>query len=136
MILGRLSIRCVTVRTRDRLLVVIQSSLLDHSRVFPVAYGWGCEIAAFIVERLTGQTMEAYWYRHSVLLRQGFFSYLRDSPCSQEHIFGPLGMTKTSFYLTADLKSDLVRLAYKQDGQFQKWASRLDILEQDVSKGM
>ena len=43
-------------------------------------------------------------------------------------------MTKTSFYLTADLKSDLVRLAYRQDGQLQKWGSRFDLIEQDVTK--
>ena len=45
-------------------------------------------------------------------------------------------MTKTSFYLTADLKSDLVRLAYRQDGQLQKWDARFDIIEQDVTKRM
>ena len=45
-------------------------------------------------------------------------------------------MTKTSFYLTADLKSDLVRLAYKEDGQLQKWGSRFDLIEQDVTKRM
>jgi hypothetical protein len=55
---------------------------------------------------------------------------------SHENIFGPLGMTKTSFYLTADLKSDLVRLAFKQDGQFQNWGSRFDLVEQDVTKCM
>ena len=56
--------------------------------------------------------------------------------CSRENIFEPLGMTKTSFYLTADLKSDLVRLAYRQEGQLQKWGSRFDLIEQDVTKGM
>ena len=85
------------------------------------------------MERLTGKTIEAYWYCHYIHARN-FLVYLRG--LSQEHMFRPLGMTKTSFYLTADFKSDLVRLAYKQDGQFQKWASRYDIIEQDVSKRM
>lgn len=62
--------------------------------------------------------------------------FLRGSLCSHENIFEPLGMTKTSFYLTADLKSDLVRLAYKEDGQLQKWGSRFDLIEQDVTKRM
>jgi len=76
-------------------------------------YGWSSEIIAFIVERLSGKTIEAH---------------------CQENIFGPLGMTKTSFYLTADLKSDLVRLVCRQDGQFQKWGNRFDLIEQDVAK--
>ena len=45
-------------------------------------------------------------------------------------------MTKTSFYLTADLKSDLVRLAFREDGQLEKWGSRFDLIEQDVTKRM
>jgi len=76
-------------------------------------YGWSSEIIGFIIERLTGKTLEAYCH---------------------ENIFGPLGMTKTSFYLTADLKSDLVRLSFREDGQLQKWGSRFDLIEQDVTK--
>ena len=27
-----------------------------------VGYGWSSEIVGFIIERLTGKTLEAYWY--------------------------------------------------------------------------
>ncbi|PPQ69677.1 hypothetical protein CVT24_001210, partial [Panaeolus cyanescens] len=65
------------------------------------AYGWGCDIATFVVERITGRSIEAY---------------------CQEHIFGPLGMD-TTYYLTSTVKSRLVDLAIRQpqDRTLKKW---------------
>ncbi|KAF8893001.1 beta-lactamase/transpeptidase-like protein [Infundibulicybe gibba] len=47
------------------------------------AYGFSSDCVGFIVERITKQTLEEY---------------------CKEHIFGPLGLKSTSFYLTPDLK--------------------------------
>ncbi|KAF9051736.1 beta-lactamase/transpeptidase-like protein [Panaeolus papilionaceus] len=74
------------------------------------AYGWSCDIAAFVVERIAGTSIEAY---------------------CQEHIFGPLGMD-TTFYLTSTVKSRLVDLAVRQpDRSLKKWDGSPGISEQD-----
>ena len=72
-ILGRLSVRSTEVRTRDRLLVLfyIEFSFFINS-FLTVGYGWSCEIIGFIIERLTGKTIEAYWYCYYVLSCQVF----------------------------------------------------------------
>lgn len=44
-----------------------------------VGYGWSSEILTFIVERLTGMTIEAYWYRHYVLSHTEGFLFLEPS---------------------------------------------------------
>ena len=62
-ILGRLSIRSIEIRTRDRLLVLFYIELFFMTNLFlTVGYGWSSEIVGFIIERLTGKTLEAYWY--------------------------------------------------------------------------
>ena len=44
---------------------------------------------------------------------------------------------KTSFFLTPDLKGRAVNLAYRdENGTLHPWASQLEIIEQDPTKGM
>ncbi|KAF8958101.1 beta-lactamase/transpeptidase-like protein [Flammula alnicola] len=77
------------------------------------AYGWSCDIIVFIVERVTGKSVQDY---------------------CKENIFGPLGM-ETSFYLTPSMKENLVNLAYRRkDGTLEKWDGQLGIIEQDPAK--
>ncbi|KAF8209652.1 beta-lactamase/transpeptidase-like protein [Mycena galopus ATCC 62051] len=65
------------------------------------AYGFSSDCVAFIVERLSGQSLEQYF---------------------QEHIFGPLGMVSSSFYLTPLLKDRLLPLSYRtKSGTVEKW---------------
>ncbi|KAF5325015.1 hypothetical protein D9619_009571 [Psilocybe cf. subviscida] len=73
-------------------------------------YGWNCEIVAFLVERITGQTIQEYCH---------------------DNIFTPLGV-KMSFLLTPDKRDKLVQLTYRgKDGKLQKWKNQLHIIEQD-----
>ncbi|KAF8153185.1 beta-lactamase/transpeptidase-like protein [Crassisporium funariophilum] len=77
-------------------------------------YGWNCDIIAFIVERITGKTIEEY---------------------CKENIFDVLGMTSSSFYLTPSLKSDLVSMSYRnQNGELEAWTEQINIIEQDPEK--
>jgi CubicO group peptidase (beta-lactamase class C family) len=76
-------------------------------------YGWSSEVAGFLVERVSGQTLEEF---------------------CKEHIFDPLGM-KTSFLLTPDLRERAVNLAYRDaNGTLHPWADQLEIIEQDPTK--
>jgi len=76
-------------------------------------YGWNSEIAGFLVEKVSGQTLEQF---------------------CKENFFDPLGM-KTSFFLTPDLKERAVNLAYRDaKGTMHPWADQLDIIEQDYTK--
>jgi len=75
------------------------------------AYSYGPDSVGFIVERLTGQSLEEYY---------------------KEHIFHPMGITSASFYLTPDLKEKAVPLTYREpDGNIVPWASQLPISVQD-----
>ena len=82
---GRLSFCSIEVWTRDRLFVIfdIVFALFHHSWTFTVGYGWSCEIIGFIVERLTGKTLEAYWYYYLPFF-DGFFFH---SPYTVKNIF-------------------------------------------------
>ncbi|KAF7374588.1 hypothetical protein MSAN_00343400 [Mycena sanguinolenta] len=65
------------------------------------AYGFSSDIAGFVIERLSGQTLEQHF---------------------QEHIFTPLGLTSTSFYLTPPLKERLLPLSYRSpSGTLERW---------------
>ncbi|KAJ6507847.1 beta-lactamase/transpeptidase-like protein [Mycena vitilis] len=64
-------------------------------------YGFSTDCLGFIVERLSGKSLEQYF---------------------QEHIFTPLGITSASFYLTPALKDRLLPLSYRtKSGQLEKW---------------
>lgn len=44
---------------------------------------------------------------------------------------------KSSFFLTPDLRERVVNLAYRDEkGTLHPWASQLEIIEQDPTKGM
>ncbi|KAF8141098.1 beta-lactamase [Mycena galopus ATCC 62051] len=65
------------------------------------AYGFGTDCAGFVVERLSGKSLEQYF---------------------QDHIFFPLGITSASFYLTPSLKDRLLPLSRRNEsGIVDKW---------------
>ncbi|KAJ7500942.1 beta-lactamase/transpeptidase-like protein [Mycena galericulata] len=65
------------------------------------AYGFSSDCAGFIVERLSGKSLEEYF---------------------QEYIFAPLGIKSASFYLTPTLKERLLPLSYRtKSGQIERW---------------
>ncbi|KAJ6492582.1 beta-lactamase/transpeptidase-like protein [Mycena vitilis] len=64
-------------------------------------YGFSTDCAGFIVERLSGKSLEQYF---------------------KDHIFAPLGITSASFYLTPELKDRLLPLAYRtKSGVIENW---------------
>jgi len=76
-------------------------------------YGWSSDVVGFLVEKVSGQTLEQF---------------------CKEHIFDPLGM-KTSFFLTPDFKERAVDLAYRDaNGTLHPWDNQVEIIEQDPSK--
>ncbi|KAJ7762657.1 beta-lactamase/transpeptidase-like protein [Mycena metata] len=65
------------------------------------AYGHSTDCAGFIVERISGKSLEQYF---------------------QDHIFAPLGITSASFYLTPPLKDRLLPLSYRtKSGVIERW---------------
>ncbi|KAJ7168538.1 beta-lactamase/transpeptidase-like protein [Mycena filopes] len=74
------------------------------------AYGFSTDCAGFIVERLSGKSLEQYF---------------------QDHIFAPLGITSASFYLTPNLKERLLPLSYRLNtGVIERW-KRPSVVEVD-----
>ncbi|KAF9045342.1 beta-lactamase/transpeptidase-like protein [Panaeolus papilionaceus] len=77
------------------------------------AYGWNSDVLGFIVEKVTGKTLEQF---------------------CQENIFQPLDM-KTSFYLTPELQKNFMWLSHrKDDGQIEPWTGELLVNERDPKK--
>ncbi|KAF9483309.1 beta-lactamase/transpeptidase-like protein [Pholiota conissans] len=75
-------------------------------------YGYSSDILGFIVEKITGTTLESYF---------------------QENIFKPLGI-KGSFYLTQDLKERMLTLTRRtEEGKFEPRQEH-DIMEQNHIK--
>ncbi|KAJ7852088.1 beta-lactamase [Mycena olivaceomarginata] len=74
-------------------------------------YGFSTDFVGFVVERLSGKSLEQYF---------------------QDHIFSPLGITSASFYLTPRLKNRLLPLAQRnaESGLVEKW-SRPILFERD-----
>jgi len=65
------------------------------------AYGFSSDCAGFIVERLSGKSLEEYF---------------------QEFIFAPLGIKSASFYLTPDRRERLLPLSFRnKDGTIERW---------------
>ncbi|KAJ6562009.1 beta-lactamase/transpeptidase-like protein [Mycena capillaripes] len=65
-------------------------------------YGYSTDCAGFVVERLSGKSLEQYF---------------------QDHIFSPLGITSASFYLTSPLKDRLLPLASRnKSGVVERWS--------------
>ncbi|KAJ3505256.1 hypothetical protein NLJ89_g7511 [Agrocybe chaxingu] len=77
------------------------------------AYGFSSDILGFLVEKITGMTLERFF---------------------KENIFNPLGLKSASFYLTPDLKSKLVDLSYRRDGKLEPWADQVPVGERDPAK--
>ncbi|CAK5269759.1 unnamed protein product [Mycena citricolor] len=65
------------------------------------AYGFSSDIAGFIVERVSGKTLEQYF---------------------KDHIFNPLGIASTTFYPTDQIKQALLPLSYRtKKGEIERW---------------
>ncbi|KAF8873806.1 beta-lactamase/transpeptidase-like protein [Gymnopilus junonius] len=77
-------------------------------------YGYSSDVLGFVVEKVTGQTLEQYL---------------------QENIFGPLGI-QGSFYMTPELTERLITLSFRRaDGGLEPWADQTTRLpERDPSK--
>lgn len=95
-------------------------------------YGWSSDALGFIVEEVSGQTLEEFWSENLVYQAHSHFSFSR----SKKHIFGPLGM-ETTFYLTPELRKRIVNLTYReQNGSLSPWRDQVNIIEQDPTKGI
>ncbi|KAJ6507849.1 beta-lactamase/transpeptidase-like protein [Mycena vitilis] len=76
-------------------------------------YGFSTDCVGFIVERLSGKSLEQYF---------------------QDHIFAPLGITSASFYLTPRLKDRLLPLSYRtKGGTLERWKGE-PVTEQDPAQ--
>ncbi|PPQ97279.1 hypothetical protein CVT26_006672 [Gymnopilus dilepis] len=76
-------------------------------------YGWSSDVLGFLIEKVSGQTLDAFF---------------------KEHIFKPLGM-ETSFNLTPELEKRLVGLSWREkDGSLVPFTNQLTIIERDPTK--
>ncbi|KDR77346.1 hypothetical protein GALMADRAFT_225461 [Galerina marginata CBS 339.88] len=77
------------------------------------AYGYSSDILGFIVEKVTGKTLEQY---------------------VQANVFQPLGMG-SSFYRTSDLIKRSLSLTFRRaDGVLEPWNDQVQLTEQDHEK--
>ncbi|KAJ6631566.1 beta-lactamase/transpeptidase-like protein [Mycena sp. CBHHK59/15] len=75
------------------------------------AYGLSTHCVGFIVERLSGKSLDQYF---------------------KDHIFTPLGITSASFYLTPALKERLLPLSFRNsEGTLERWNNQVTIMPQD-----
>ncbi|KAJ7261705.1 beta-lactamase [Mycena haematopus] len=75
-------------------------------------YGFSTDCAGFIVERLSGKSLEQYF---------------------QDHIFAPLGITSMSFSLSPPLQKRLLPISYRTDGKVERW-NRPPVFDRDPAK--
>ncbi|KAF8141099.1 beta-lactamase/transpeptidase-like protein [Mycena galopus ATCC 62051] len=76
-------------------------------------YGFSTDCVGFIVERLSGKSLEQYF---------------------QDHIFAPLGITSISFCLTPPLKDRLLPLSYRTNGKVEAWNGRPPVFDRNPAK--
>ncbi|KAJ7459734.1 beta-lactamase/transpeptidase-like protein [Mycena latifolia] len=75
------------------------------------AYGHSTDCVGFIVERLSGKSLDQYF---------------------KDHIFSPLGITSASFYFTPDLKEHILSLCVRgSDGKLARWIKEPPTINQD-----
>ncbi|KAF8186232.1 beta-lactamase [Pholiota molesta] len=78
------------------------------------AYGFSSDALGFLVEKVSGKTLEQF---------------------CREHIFDPLGMESSSFYLTPALRNRLVSLSIStDDNKLKPWEGEMQLPEQDPEK--
>ncbi|KAJ6508938.1 beta-lactamase/transpeptidase-like protein [Mycena sanguinolenta] len=78
------------------------------------AYGFSTDCVGFIVERISGKSLDQYF---------------------KDHIFSPLNITSPSFYLTADLKERLLPLSVRNsENKLEKWTNQAEIINRDPEK--
>ena len=132
---GRISRFTVEIRTWNRLQVIplqpMRRITINSIILWIVVYGWSADAVGFLVEKISGQTLEQFWYVWDAVYVRSW----NDPWNSKEHIFDPLNM-KASFFLTPELSEKAVNLAYRDaNGVLHPWANQIDILEQDSTKG-
>ncbi|PFH50843.1 hypothetical protein AMATHDRAFT_144010, partial [Amanita thiersii Skay4041] len=76
------------------------------------AYGFSVDCIGFIVEKITGLSLHEY---------------------VQENICKPLGIQST-FVLTDELKSKLVEITFRRDGELERWNGQCDLINKDLDK--
>ncbi|KAJ6512620.1 beta-lactamase [Mycena sanguinolenta] len=76
-------------------------------------YGFSVDCLGFIVERLSGKSLEMYF---------------------QDHIFTPLGITSMSFCLSPSMQEKLLPLSYRKDGKLERWGNRPPMFDRDPAK--
>jgi len=76
-------------------------------------YGFSSDVLGFVIEKVTGVTLEEYF---------------------KEHIFDPLGMKSTTFYLTPELEEEKVPLNVRRDGKLELFDPIERIFETDPDK--
>ncbi|KAJ7248537.1 beta-lactamase/transpeptidase-like protein [Mycena rebaudengoi] len=75
------------------------------------AYGFGNDCAGFVIERLSGKSLEEYFH---------------------EYIFAPLGIKSMSFYPTPDIKARLLPLTFRKDDRsLELFNDRFTVLPRD-----
>ncbi|KAK7065095.1 beta-lactamase/transpeptidase-like protein [Favolaschia claudopus] len=89
----------------DKFLEILKGSLPGVPLLFEpgtsFAYAWSTDCVGFIVERLSGKSLEQY---------------------CQDHIFLPLGVTTLSFFPTPEMKKQLLPLTYRtKSGKLEPW---------------
>lgn len=95
------------------------------------AHGWSSDIAGFLVEKITGQTLEDYLYEPYHLMCKTSLTF--EGHYRQDNIFNPLNM-EASFYLTPDIKDRLVDMTFRRENTLEAWSGQSRIMEQDPSK--
>ncbi|KAF8208802.1 beta-lactamase/transpeptidase-like protein [Mycena galopus ATCC 62051] len=76
------------------------------------AYGFSTDCVGFVIEKLSGKSLD-----------------------NKDHIFSPLGITSPSFYLTADLEERLLPLSVRNSqNELEKWINQVEIINRDPEK--
>ncbi|KAJ7645480.1 beta-lactamase/transpeptidase-like protein [Mycena polygramma] len=78
--------------------------------LLPVEYGYSADCVGFIVERISGKSLEQYF---------------------QDHIFAPLEITSASFYLTSDLKERLLPMSFRSDNKLVRWNHQVETINEN-----
>ncbi|KAF7299121.1 Acyltransferase mlcH [Mycena indigotica] len=102
-------------QSNSEFLAKIRGSGLHQSLKFEpgtdFAYGYSTDCMGFIIEKLSGQTLERYF---------------------EDNIFSPLGISSASFYLTPALKARSLPLHFRDgNNEIILWDHQTEIINQD-----
>ncbi|KAJ6584872.1 beta-lactamase/transpeptidase-like protein [Mycena capillaripes] len=109
-VLSLLIIHNLVHQHANRALFLVFLSSLNQGQT-AIAYGYSTDCVGFIVERISGKSLDQYF---------------------KDHIFSPLGITSASFYLTPDLKERLLPLSIRDaENNLVRWNHQVEIINQD-----